>query len=424
MKPIKLGISGIGGFSHCFIELFQKHPRVRAVAFADLVAERRDEAAAKYGVTERYDSHEALCRSDVDAVAIFTQRHLHAPMAVAALKAGKHVYCAVPAASTVEQAEELVRTVEETGLIYMMGETSYYYPSALFCRAKFRAGAFGHFVYGEGEYMHDMSHGFYQAYQFSGGEQWRRVAGIPPMLYPTHSTSLLISVTGQRLTHVSCLGYRDREDDGVFGEGKNNWDNPFSNQTALFRTSDGGMFRANEFRRVGNLAGNCVRGSLYGTKGSYEEQGDSQLWTQLDGSQENLDELLKCGEPDGAVLAKRFGGQQYDFFTGFCKFHPVARLPKEYYGLPNGHYGSHQFLADDFVRSVTEQKLAPNHVWAAARYTVPGLIAHESSLREGERLPIPDFGDPPQSWAHLEGIEGTVCPEKEERKNTPLPAGP
>lgn len=90
-----------------------------------------------------------------------------------------------------------------------------------------------------------MSHGFYEAYQYSGGEEWQKVAGIPPMYYPTHSTSMIISVTGASLTQVSCLGYTDSHKDNVFGRGKNLWDNPFSNQTALFRTSDGGMSRVN-----------------------------------------------------------------------------------------------------------------------------------------------------------------------------------
>jgi hypothetical protein len=37
----------------------------------------------------------------------------------------------------------------------------------------------------------------------------------------------------------------------------------------------------------------------------------------------------------------------------------------------------------------------PNHVWAAARYALPGIAAHESARRGGERLEVPDLGDPP-----------------------------
>jgi predicted dehydrogenase len=399
---MKIGITGAGGwFAKCFIPLFKAHPNVSAVALADVIPDRLRDAAQEFDIDETYDSHDALCRSDVDAIAIISQRHLHGPQAVTALQHGKHVYSAVPAAATLEEMEELVRTVEETGLMYMVGETSYYYPAALYCREKFRRGEFGDFVYGEGEYLHDMSHGFYEAYKHSGGKEWRQVAGIPPMLYPTHTMSMLVSVTGARLTQVSCLGYRDQEDDGVFGEGKNLWDNPFSNETALFRTSDGGMFRANEFRRVGHGVGNCVRTSMYGTKGSFEEQGNALFWTTLDRTTEDLNDLLACGQRDVTEHRIAQGGEQEDFFSGVSEIHPVERLPREFLGLPNGHYGSHQFLADDFVRSVVQNRLAPNHVWTAARHTVPGIIAHESAKREGELMTIPDLGEPPANCEYI-----------------------
>jgi hypothetical protein len=77
------------------------------------------------------------------------------------------------------------------------------------------------------------------------------------------------------------------------------------------------------------------------------------------------------------------------------KVHNVERLPREFVGLPNGHLGSHQFLVDDFVRACVERVHPPCNVWQAARFVVPGLTAHESALREGESLPVPDFGDCP-----------------------------
>ena len=75
--------------------------------------------------------------------------------------------------------------------------------------------------------------------------------------------------------------------------------------------------------------------------------------------------------------------------------HPVHRLPETFSGLPNGHNGSHQFLVDDFVRACVSGKTPPNNIYEAARYMIPGLIAHESALKGGELLEIPDLGDPP-----------------------------
>lgn len=392
---MKIGISGCGAFADCFVPLFKAHPLVRVVAVADILPERAHKMASRYGLTETYASHEELCASDVDAIAIITQRHLHGPQSLEALRAGKDVYCAVPAASSVEDMQALVQAVEETGLIYMTGETSYYYPSALFCRQQYENGEMGDFVYGEGEYLHDMAHGFYEAFQHSGGDDWQKVAGFPPMFYPTHSTSMVVSTTGQHLTSVSCLGYQDRHDDGIFGPGKNHWDNPFSNQSALFRTSGGGICRVNEFRRVGHGAGNCVRASLYGTKGSFEEQGNALFWTTLDREKRDMTEELDCGTNPAHSTPDSKEGQQEDFFTGTAPIHPTERLPESFLGLPNGHYGSHQFLVDDFVRALHQRKLPPNHVWNAARYVIPGLIAHESAQREGESLAIPDLGGSP-----------------------------
>lgn len=163
MKQIKLGILGYGQFSGSFVPLFQAHPGVREVVVAELDLERRDAAQKEHQLKEVYANETELFASDVDAVAIFTPRHDHVRHSLAALKAGKHVYCAVPAANTLEELHELIEAVKKTGQIYMMGETSHYYPQTVFCRKKYQAGEFGRIVYGEGEYYHPMegSGGFY-----------------------------------------------------------------------------------------------------------------------------------------------------------------------------------------------------------------------------------------------------------------------
>ena len=396
---LKIGVCGTGLFAPSFIRLFQAHPSVDEVCIAELLPERRAEVASRFGV-RAFASLDELCHSDVDAIAIFTQRWMHGPQAVQALRAGKYVYSAVPAAITPEEMHELVETVERTGQTYMMGETSYYYPCTLYCRERFRRGDAGHFVYAEGEYLHDMSHGFYAAYQHSGGSEWKREASFPPMWYPSHSVSMVLSVTGAHMTHVSCLGYVDRSDDGVFREEISRWGNAYSNETALFRTSDGGMCRINEFRRVGLTGGSSVRMSLYGTEGCYEEQSNARVWVTKDPAETtDLSEALAC-KAIPLAQAKREGVPEAlaaEFYSGVSSVHPVERLPVEFRGLPNGHYGSHQFLVLDFVEACLSGKLPPNNVWIAARYCLPGMIAHESALREGERLPIPDLGDPPAS---------------------------
>lgn len=399
---LKVGVCGAGQFGRAFIPLFQAHPAVDEVYLAEAFPERRAEQAARFGLQKTFGSLEELYASDCDAVALFTQRWLHGPQALAALAAGKHVYSAVPAAVTLEEMRALVQAVERTGLTYMVGETSYYYPVTLYCRERFRQGDFGRFVYGEGEYLHDMTHGFYSAYQFSGGDTWQQTASFPPMLYPTHSVSMVLSVTGAHLTHVACLGQIDAEDDGVFKADVSQWGNEFSNQTGLFRSSDGGMVRINEFRRVGLSGGASVRLSLYGTRGSFEEQTNARVWNTLaqddPANLTDLTELLTC-QPVPIPEAARQNlhrALQSDFFMGVSAVHPVERLPATFAGLSNGHYGSHQFLVCDFLDAIVTRSLPPNNVWESARNCLPGIVAHASAQQGGRLLEIPDLGDPPR----------------------------
>jgi len=291
--------------------------------------------------------------------------------------------CAV-AACAVDEIRALVRAVEETHLVYMLGETSHYYPAVLYCRERYRRGDFGDVVYAEAEYYHDFDHGLYEVMQRRGGERWRVIAGIPPMYYPTHSTSQILSITGARMTHVSCHGFVDRSDDGLFGPGANRWGNPFSNESALFRMSDGSTCRINEFRRIGHPE--TVRMTMFGTAASFESNASGSVWLTRDRSrQERLDDLL----------APRPVETSRGTFLSVSPLHPIERLPKEFAGLPSGHAGSHQFLVDDFVRACVDHTIPPNNVWAAARYAIPGIVAHESAMRGGELREVPDLGDPP-----------------------------
>ncbi|MCL2815214.1 MAG: Gfo/Idh/MocA family oxidoreductase [Oscillospiraceae bacterium] len=369
---IKIGIVGIGSFSHCFIPLFKAHPLVSEITLCDIDADKLEKNSVLYGIPKKSGSLDRLLETDVDAVVIITQNWLHGPQSLKAIRAGKHVYSAVPAGISVEEIRELVKAVEETGKIYMMGETSYYYPAVIFCREKYKKGEFGHVVYGEGEYYHDFDHGLYEVGKQRGGERWLETAGIPPMYYPTHSTSQIVSVTGAHMTHVSCHGFTDAKDDGVFGTA-NLWKNVFSNQTALFKMSDGSSCRINEFRRIGHTG--AVRMALFGTEGSFEQNNAGMMWLTKE-KNEKVDDLLKCTD------------------DGFARIHQLDRLPKELLGLGSGHAGSHQFLVDDFVKACIYKKTPPVNVWEAARYTVPGIIAHESAVKGGDLLEIPDFGGP------------------------------
>ncbi len=385
---ISVGMVGVGDFARHFIPLFQAHPLVDDIALCDVDAEKLQAASHTFGIPRTYPSLDALCDSDVDAAVIITQNWLHGPQAMQALRAGKHVYSAVPTGIDVDEIGALVRTVEETGLVYMLGETSYYYPAVIYCRQRYASGDFGAIVYGEGDYFHDWDHGLYDVMRRRGGERWREIAGSPPMHYPTHSVSQIVSVTGARMTHVSCQGFVDQADDGLYGPNANRWQNVFSNQTALFRLTDGSSCRINEFRRIGHPE--VVRMNLFGTQASFEANAAGSVWLTKDKAEtERLDDLLAPTQ----VTTER------GVFSSFSRVHPVDRLPVEYLRLPGGHLGSHHFLVDDFVHACADGRMPPNNVWMAARYALPGIMAHESARRGGELLEIPDFGDAPETSA-------------------------
>ena len=111
-KRIKIGVVGAGAFSGDFVRLFKLHPDVAEVALADLDPEKLRQKAALLGITRTYGSlDEMLKQKDIDCIGIFTQRHLHGPMVLQALDAGKHVYSAVPIACTIEEIEKIIEKV-------------------------------------------------------------------------------------------------------------------------------------------------------------------------------------------------------------------------------------------------------------------------------------------------------------------------
>lgn len=395
---ISVGLVGAGQFATQFATLFQRHPGINRVMVTDVLPERAAVLNERLGLAGTVTDFDAMLASDVDAVAIFTQRWTHGPLVVAALRAGKHVYSAVPMACSQEEIGEIIRAVRESGLTYMMGETSFYNPATVFARQQLAAGAFGRVFYSEGDYVHDMDLGFYEAYQYSGGTQWKRTASFPPMLYPTHSIGGVLGALPAHAVSVSCLGVLDTRGDGVFDRAVSMFDNDYSNASALFELSDGGVMRTNEMRRVGyptQLRESRFR--FFGTEASFEQLATVSVWQDKTGVQDVSERLVTYGtlSEDDPLLAGVAPALRTAFRSGHAAIHDTSRLPREFDGAPNGHEGSHQFLVDDFVRAVESRTLPPVNAWVAARFTLPGIIAHESARRAGERLTIPDFGDQP-----------------------------
>ena len=399
---IRICFVGCGQFCRHFVPLFQAHPAVEYVAVCDKFPERSRDYMETFKADRIFDSFDDVIASDeINSVAIFTQRDLHGQMAIAALKAGKHVYSAVPMGLKIEEIREIVRLVEETGLTYMMGETGIYRPASVFCRLKYASGEMGDMVYAEAQYNHDMKR-LYDVFRYTEGDQWRKMAGLPPLLYPTHSTSMVLSAAKAHAVKVAAFGYEDTMDPDIFGKGKNYWDSPFSNSSMLMKLSNGAIVRISENRRIAWHVPETYITSFNGTKASYECSLMQHSYLVMDekGSVDYTDvsDLLNPAEVAAHRNEPDFMQQAVNgaWANTEAPIQIVNRLPREFEGWQTGHAGTHTFMVDDFCQAYMTGKLSPTNAWQAARYNIPGLTAHQSAMQGGVTLDVPDCGDPPE----------------------------
>jgi len=341
-KKVRVGIVGFGCCKFGGAFGFQNHPNVEVVAVSDLFPERRRGLMTVCRCDKSYPSLEELVKDKtIEAVFVATDAPSHARHCIDVMNHGKHVATAVPAVfGNVEDAGRLVETVRKTGQKFMMFETSCYRADCCAMRAVYQAGGFGKLIYSEGEYYH------YHVRQIPSYKNWR--VGVPPQWYPTHSTAFYVGVTRQRFTTVSCLGRRGTRD--PYKPDANAYDNPFDSEVALFETSEGGMSRM---------------AVCWGPRAPVVEQG------------------RVMGE-SGAMT-----GTSY---YGTLKPLPDLKQPPLPAGVPaGGHGGSHGRLMDEFITAILTDRQPVIDVYESLAMTVPGVVAHQSALKDGERLKVPQF---------------------------------
>jgi len=357
-KRIRIAVVG-GNFGATF--WWHEHPHCVVTAVTDLIPDRRERLARRYGCENAYPSLEVMLKKAADrfdAVAVFSGAPEHVKHSVMCMNAGKHVVCAVPAAISLEECQLLKETKEKTGLKYMMAESSYYRQACIAARELYQAGKFGNLFYSEVEYYHNHI-GSARTYP----DVWRY--GFPPMLYPTHSTGFLVGVTRERLVEVSCLGTREepfpRPEQNVYR-------NPFSNELGLFKTNHGNVCRANVCWRI---AAGGERAQWFGTEMS--------CYMSSSGGLSNAMEIVGKGRVPWNVP----------------QYWKTDRVP-ERMRHPSGHGGSAVFISAEFINALVENREPAIDVYESLGMTAPGIVAHQSALKRGEQLKVPDFDRQPK----------------------------
>jgi len=367
-KKLRVGI--VGGRFGCSFQ-FHEHPNCIVEAVSDLRPERKERLMKVYNCSKSYNSLEELVKDrNIDAVGVFTEGPNHLKHVLECLKHDKHVLCAVPAIwGSIDEAEILFKAVKKSGLIYMMAETSYYQQFTISARNFYEEGRFGDLFYCESEYQHD---GLEELYFENGKRTWRY--GVAPMHYPTHCTAHLISVTGERLTQVSCNGWGN--DDQILKD--NNYNNPFWNESALFKTNRGNSFRVNVWWKGAHLG--CERAQWIGTGMSFYSPNPVGSDALIINATDQL------GKDDAGFVRTKGKKQKYDQ----PQWWDTDLLPKPL-RHNSGHHGSHTFITHEFVQACLEERKPTVDIHEALAYTVPGVIAHESALKSGISMKIPQF---------------------------------
>jgi predicted dehydrogenase len=340
-RKIRVGIIGYGVCKFGADFGFQNHPNVEIVAVSDLFPDRCAQLAKLCSCSKTYPSLEELVKDDkIEAVFIATDAASHADHVLKALKHGKHVASAVPAVfGSLEDADKMFEAVKSSGLKYMMFETSSFRDDLYAIRTLYESGILGKIVYSEGEYYHYMSE------PIDSYKGWR--VGLPPQYYPTHSNAYHICATGGSFTEVSCQGMPSLINH--LKAENNRYKNPFGTEIALFRTSEGGMARMGVSWDTPGDGGE--RGRVRGQKGSF--------YGKYEGLEKNPPNLIRPALPPGVP--------------------------------PGGHGGSHGYLMNEFVTAILQDRKPLVDIAMALNLTVSGIVAHQSAMKDGESMKIPQY---------------------------------
>jgi predicted dehydrogenase len=369
-KKINVAIVGLG-FGAEFIPLYQAHPDANMYAICQRTEKKLNAIGDAFGVEERYtDFKQMLKNPNIDLVHINSPIPDHGWQTIAALKAGKHVCCTVPMATSIEECKTIVELCEKTGLKYMMAETVVYAREFLFIEEMYKKGELGKIQFLQASHQQDMD---------GWPNYW---PGLPPMWYATHCVGPMLALTRSSAEYVSCFGSGT-----IRKELSVKYGSPFAVESAHIKMKDSDL-SARVIRSLFDTARQYRESiDVYGSKKSFE-------WTLVEG-EDHVMHTAKFAEPKIPKkvkvpdYAKRLPKPLQKFTT-----HGVYDLGKKThlsFVQGAGHGGSHPHLANEIINALTEGRDPFPNAKQSANWTCVGLCAHESALKSGKVVYLPKF---------------------------------
>jgi predicted dehydrogenase len=372
-KQINIAIVGLG-FGAEFIPIYQAHPQAHMAAVCQRSKDKLDAVADHYGVPKRYQSYDDLLADpEIDAVHINTPIPDHAEQSIKALKAGKHVACTVPMATSVEDCEKIVQLTKETGLKYMMMETVVYAREFLFVRDLYQRGELGRIQFLQASHQQDMD---------GWPGYW---PGLPPMHYATHCVGPCLALTRAFAEKVSCFGSGRIREEMISCYGS-----PFAIESTHIKFKDSDI-SARIYRSLFDTARQYRESfDVYGSLKSFE-------WPLIEG-EDPVIHTAKKPEPEipERVTVPDFAHLLPEPVQRFTTKGVYDHGEKEHLSFTQGggHGGSHPHLAHEFISALIEDREPFPNAVESANWTCTGILAHQSALRGGEVLEMPAFALP------------------------------
>lgn len=371
-KKSKVNVAIVGlGFGAEFIPIYQRHPHANMYAICQRNEKKLNEIGDAFKVAKRYSKFEdVLADKDVDFVHINSPIPEHGKQSIAALKAGKHVMCTVPMATSVEECRQIVHLVKETGLRYMMAETVVYAREYLFCRELFTKGDLGKVQFVQASHQQDMD---------GWPDYW---PGLPPMYYATHCVGPCLALTRAQAEYVSCFGSGTIRKELIA-----KYNSPFAVETCHIKFADSDL-TARIYRSLFDVARQYRESfDVFGSKKTFE-------WPLIEG-EEPVIHTAKKPEPEipQRVKVPDYAHLLPEEIRNFTRKGVYDADAKQHLSFiqGGGHGGSHPHLVHEFVSALVEDRDPYPNAVQSANWTCVGILAHESALKGGEVTHLPRF---------------------------------